>query len=406
MHKQRALSRNSFFFIAFIFLASSCNIKTSPVELGGIDVTPPDLTDDFVIEFALRQNTTEEEERTVVIQARKFDANLNNLEALCGVDGKNCDCQLFNSATLEDFVLADKKTLNAELNTLECEIPQSVSPSSITHVRIVNETEEEKLRSGKIKILSSLTLAEVVRNTDPGAVRSIYRYSCTRFFLEGAGVSRNFTVTCIERMQLSFLLANYNFYLFSQVNEESNNFSDRAPSTYYEGDENGLTCGLRIPNYNCGLPEHAPIFGLYGLQTDLFSLGVVMYPYPDFEITNDTPLPIYGFAALPDVNLNCPPGLVKASSREALPASHVDANLPSDSSNFINETGNLNDNIFQILSEASVNFQLRKRHSTGPCSCDAQACTCPEPTSQSTIIQRVPYERRTPVFCVIPKELL
>lgn len=376
-----------------------------------MDVTPPNLSDDFVIEFALRQGTEEEEqeqERTIIIQARKFDSVLDNLGSLCGVDGRFCECQLFSLiGGEEEFILAEKKSLNEELNILECEIPESVHvPAAITHVRIVNEVNEEKLRSGKIKVLTTLSLAEVVRDTDPGTVRKIYRYACSRTFLEGEGVSRNFTITCLDGMRLAFLLATYNFYLFSQVNEEQNNFSDRANVFYYEGDNNGLICGLRIPDYSCGLPENAPIFGLSSIRTELFSLGIIMYPYPDFEITDETPIPVYGFAAFPDSKLNCPPGLVKASSRVAVPASHVDQDAENDSSNFINETGNLNDNLYQIVSESDLSFRLLKRNDSGPCSCDTQECICPNPRSGTEIIQNVPYENRTPVFCVIPKELL
>lgn len=352
---------------------------------------PVDTTDNFVLEFALRDvaaagvNT-----RDVVIQGRVGSSG-NLFANICGTDASRCSCNFFDKDALTTPIAAASKAVNLDLNLFSCTIPAAVADgdlADIEYVRLQDNT--GTIASGQLRIRTSLTLTEVLGSgVTQDKVRKIYAYTCARTFLEGSGISGG-SIQCVNGMQLASLGANYQFYLFQQVDLSADNFASRVSETFYG--QTGTVCGLVIRRVSCGTQTLLK-YGLLASPSAKFPIKISLTAGPDQPITD------FGYSARTDTNVVCPPGLVKVRQFQAVPSTYTGGN-----SNFVNDAqGSLNDNRLDLATTAVPNFVVQRLGPTG--TCDA-AGNCPAPGGSLQEIQSVAYNSLNPILCVIPPNLL
>ncbi len=374
----------------------SCS-NTEPKVLGpeGFDATPSatDTADSFSLEFALRDTlNVAATNRNVAIQGRT-SSDSADFTNFCSADGSTCTCSFFTETDTATAIAADTVTLNAELNVLTCTVPASIADAdldTIAFARITNTT--GTFASGFIRVKSQLTLEETTRGLATSSIRKVFRYDCTRTFLEGSGISST-QIACVNGMSLAFLRADYNFYLFQQVDLSQDNFSERGIDVAYEATGAGGTCGQVINRVTCG-NNNTLRYGLAATANDVFRIAITLTSGPEPNGTQS----FVGFAASTDSNLNCPPGLVQIRPFQAVPGTHT-----RESSNFVNTDGSLNNTLLEPATETIANFELLRQEAGG--TCDA-AGTCPPPSGGFSTEQNIAYDILNPVLCAIPLTLL
>ena len=178
----------------------------------------------------------------------------------------------------------------------------------------------------------------------------------------------------------------------------NDNFAQKGESALYNAQGDGNTCGQQITQSSCGPREGDPRYGLTAIASAKFRIAITLTsgPEPDGQQV------FVGFAATTDNNLNCPPGLVKIRPFQAFPSTHTDPTAPSDSSNFVNSDGSLNDTILEVGTNTEDNFLLEKQENTVVCTDGV----CPAPNGGAGIVQNVAYDPLSPQLCAIPEFLL
>lgn len=385
-----------FAIIATSILLSSC-LGTTPKKLGPEDFeavpSPVDTADSFAIEFALRDTLNiSETTRSVSLQGRT-SSDSADFTNFCAADGSQCSCAFFTESDPTTEAATSDISLNTDLNVITCTIPATIADDDldeIAFVRITNST--GTFSSGLLRVKTQLTLEETVRGLDTGTIRKIFRYECTRTFLEGSGISAT-QIACLDGMELAFLRADYSFYLFQQVDLTVDNFNEKGIDVSYEDTGNGGTCGQVINRITCG-SNNTLRYGLAGAANDTFRIAITLTSGPEPNGTQS----FVGFAAQTDSNLNCPPGLIPIRPFQAVPGTHVRA-----SSNFVNTDGSLNNTLLEPASETIANFELNRQGAGG--TCDATG-TCPPPAGGFSVEQDIAYDTLNPVLCAIPQTLL
>jgi hypothetical protein len=312
---------------------------------------------------------------------------------ICGADASKCACSFFKGSDTSTAFPALTKSVNQEINVMTCQVPAGILDAELgtLFVRITDSSGTKN--SGLMRVKSQLVLADILGELPQGQIRKVFGYTCARTFLEGSGISGTSIDCNTAGMQLGFLGADYQFYLFQQVDLTVNNFNERGNELSYNGDAaTGLTCGLLIKKYSCS-NTNVLKFGLAAAATAKFRIGITFTSGPE-------PLGrqgFYGFAAPTDSNLNCPPGLVKIRPFQAVPSTYTAV-----ASNFVNSDGRLNDNRVEVASSTVANFELRRRAPSAAC----VAGVCPAPSAGTSVVQSIPYSSLNPFLCAIPQELI
>lgn len=380
-------------------------LGSNPKDHGGRSLTNQtsspreDTTDNFVLELAHRETTLAgTRNRAVTVQGRA-STQANLFVNICGLDASKCTCTFFLSTNMSTGFTATSQSVNQDINTLSCQIPAGITDANLDelaletnlllYLRITDST--GTVNSGQIRVKSKVTLADVIGSLPQGQVRKVYSYSCTRTFLEGSGISGG-TIACADGMLLGALDADYQFYLYQQVDLSANNFNERGQEQYYNAG-NGLLCGLQMRRLACNANNNL-VYGLSAVSTDKFRIAVQLTSGPE----PNGKFGFVGFAATTDSNLNCPPGLVKIRPYQAVPSTYTDQ-----PSNFVNTSGALNDTRLELATTAQPNFTLR-RHAPSGVACANQICS--SPAAGTSNVQDIAYSALSPVLCAIPGELL
>lgn len=318
-------------------------------------------------------------------------------DTACGGSGERCECLFFRSTQDRDPVRSAGSRASRRTNVFSCTVPSVITDAQLdagllTHalVRLRNGAQVTELTS----VRSAISLQDVLGSLEQEQVRGIFRYSCSRTFFEGEGVSEQ-QISCLPGQHLGVIAARYNFYTFRSA------FDVNAPGgdSAFPSDICGRNSFLKI-QCTGNTPELR--YGLYRLNEGPFVVGVTLTRAPEGENLSDT----YGFAALPDENGVCAPGMEKARAWLAQPASMLPSgpSCPADGcpSNFINASGALGNTLVEISHPA--NFQVARQPNATPC--DA-AGSCMDATfGGAQEAQSVPYAAISPVVCVIPPGLL
>lgn len=181
-------------------------------------------------------------------------------------------------------------------------------------------------------------------------------------------------------MKLSYYQARQNYYLYSDISGEDSNMDMETGQIFYPS-----VCGLKLTQLDCDPHSLTMSFGLSEIPEGIFTLALSLTP--GAEITS--PL-IYGYAAQPDANGQCPSGLVLVHPYTAhLPPILFESNLVAQS----------NDTVFTQDSGAQpANDLITFFPASGAC----QNGICPAPSGNGINVLSVPYEEETPGICVIP----
>jgi hypothetical protein len=218
----------------------------------------------------------------------------------------------------------------------------------------------------------------------PSHINSIFKYQCERTFLEGEGINERWA-SCPAGQRLGTIQAKYSFYLFASENDS--NFSDIGTTYPYQNP----ICDRSMIAMSC---EAAAIeqFGVSKYKEGIFQVGISLTPAPG------TGPRLYGFAALPYSNGECPEGLEKVNPYMAQPSSIWEP-LPS---TFINRNNSLNN--FEVRGENGhlPMFEISRSANLVPCDVRNGSCRFAE-FGPKAVIQTVPYIKLTPSVCVLPK---
>jgi hypothetical protein len=365
----------------------------------GAQAAPGISSHSIPLEFVYRSD----ENRTVLFQGYRGNERRegDGLESFCGSSGQSCRCLLFRSASDRSPVQGVTAVLSPRHNSWSCNIPQGFHPGDFTFARLENKA-SRGARSDRMRVRSRLELSEITGGLDNAKVRGIYRYSCTRTFLEGEGVSP-LQVSCPPSQRLGLIEANYQFYLYNS--QMGGNLHEKGSGSVYEFP----VCERQIEKFRCNsTPELR--WGLYGERNGIFQVGITLTARPEGDYATS----IYGFAALPDLAGNCPAGLVKIRPWVAQPESITEGSLDglNPPSSFVNQNNSLNNTLLELAPPA--NFQVLRMASKTPC--EAQhSDPAPRPAPGScrnaefrgaALAKESGYTALSPVVCAIPSEAL
>lgn len=416
------------YFLAALFLGvaahfSSCisggALGTTVKTLGVTSASSTRLAsadiDVFALTLAFRDNT-DTTNRTVVVQGVRNNTPAH-LVNVCGSFGEKCTCEFYQTLSVTSAVTKTNTIgISDNNNSLSCTIAGTVTPSNFKTVRVV--TIDGKSASALIPIETKLSLSQIIGGLSNKKVRKIMRYSCTRSFFEGEGVT-SAQISCTSGQHLGIITADYDFYLYSS--QVDNNVTKKGGDTAWPNVCNFPYVPLQV---NCGNSVPSVRFGLYSESAEPFTVAVSMS-------ANSTPTSteVYGFAALPDSAGNCPIGLIKVRPWVAQPASMVH---PTNclQSNFINTNGSLNNTIveeatasptptFAVTVQPSIGNidcgvgQTNSGASASTVNCRVTATTtkgvgdCSEEIlDAATVKQTVNYTPLSPIVCAISKDYL
>lgn len=361
----------------------------------------------FSITNAYRKDTNPDNGRVVALQGVRNIASAS-LATNCGTAGATCQCVFYKSTSDTAPVTGtiSANGLSTANNSLSCSIPASVPDNQVdlyTKVRL--KTTDGTKSTGFININTSLTLTDVIGDLAQAKVRGIYRYSCTRTFFEGQGVSAT-GVDCPASQNLGLITAAYNYYLYNS--QSGGNLNKKGSNVAWDS----AICEKQLPRLTCdSTPEVR--WGLYAEQTGIFQVGITMVAN---GVDSDASQ-IYGYAALTDSAGNCPTGLIKISQWEAQPQSIIQGSINGSNppSSFVNQSNNLNNKIVEDANPATPHspFLVFRAANQTPCAPTGSAPPNPAPGScvnvtfnGSSQVQSVAYTKLTPVVCAIPKDLI
>jgi hypothetical protein len=359
----------------------------------------------FSITNAYRKDTDPDDGRVVALQGVRNIASAS-LATNCGTSGATCQCLFYTSTSDTSPVSGtiSANGLSAANNSFTCTIPGAVDPDNYTKVRL--KTTDGTKSTGFINISTTLTLTDVIGDLAQAKVRGIYRYSCTRTFFEGEGVSAT-GVECPALpggQKLGLITAAYNYYLYNS--QSGGNLAKKGSNVAWDS----AICEKQFPRLTCdSTPEVR--WGLYAEQTGIFQVGITMVAN---GVDSDASQ-IYGYAALTDSAGNCPTGLIKISQWEAQPASIIQGSINGSNppSSFVNQSNNLNNKIVEDANPATPHSPFLVFRASNAVPCAPTGSTDPVPGSCRNVafngasqVQSVAYTKLTPVVCAIPKNLI
>lgn len=398
------------FLVAASLIFVSClgsGVKTLGTKQAGGTGTEDTDSDSFSITLAYREDANPDDSTIVTLQGVRNLASAKLIN-LCGANAVSCTCEFYKSTSDTSPAGSSSVGISDENNSVSCtmDIASLPAPNNDpdTYTHVVVKTTDGTKSSGLIQIKTSLTLADVLGDLDKKNVRKIYRYSCSRTFFEGEGVTPS-NITCLTTgHRLGIIRANYDFYLYEDT--QGGNRGDKGGDTAFDSPICGYNQTLKI---SCTASTPSLRYGLYGAQAEPFIVAVTMTPAP--EGTNA----IYGFAALPDSAGNCPTGLVKIRPHQAQPASLISGpntqgcataavpppqgQLPS---SFVNNNS-LNNTLVEESSQVTSTFDVTREWNNTPCdgTGDCSAITF----GGTCTAQTVAYTALTPIVCAIPPSL-
>jgi hypothetical protein len=392
-----------------LLLAVSCSLaaclgtdaKTLGKKTVGGKGTGATDSESFSITIAYRKDAEPDDGRLVVIQGVR-DLASASIASLCGSTGATCQCIFYKSSSdTAPLTSTPPNGLSVGNNSFSCTIPGATDPDLYTKVRL--KTNDGTKSTGFLDIKNSLTLEDVIGDLDKAKVRGVHRYSCTRTFFEGEGVSAS-AVDCPPEQRLGLITAAYTFYIYNS--QLGGNMSEKGSNSAYEQP----ICERQFNKLTCdGTPDLR--WGLYAEKTGPFQVAISMTANPEGENATG----VYGFAALPDSGGNCPTGLVKIRPWEAQPQSIIAGSIDGTNppSSFVNQTNNLNDRQVEISQPSGFVVRRQANPNTPATRCAPANSADPAPGSCRNVVfggsvtqQTVTYTGITPVVCAIPKDLM
>jgi hypothetical protein len=401
--------------VLFVCLAVSGCIGNAPKTVSKKSTIDPNATavtdaDSFSITFAYRDGSNAAN-RTVQLQGvRSTSASLTDI---CGTSGTSCTCDFYqlnadgSVNTASPTSAAATVGISKDNNSFTCSISGAVAASNFAKVRL--RTIDGLKSTGFIDVSNSLTLQQVIGDISPKQINKVYKYTCSKTFFEGEGVSTS-SITCDLQtlsiaQHLGLITAYYDYYLYT--NQTSGFNASQFQSSFWPA-----ICSRSANEFtiaSCGASPQDLRYGLSNVAAGPFQIKVTLTRAPQQDSTNAPLSAAYGYAASPDTSGNCPTGLVAARPYQARPASittgSIDGTNPT--SNFINiGDGTINNTVVETT--APANFQVQRQPS-------ATACQLGGPTPGSCVgatfggsstVQSVAYSAMTPIICVIPKDLL
>jgi len=395
-----------------ISLSSSC-LSSGIKKLGSSSSstnTETDNTSSFTITVAFRDPSSDSgtPERTVALQGVSGSTSAS-FANYCNDTGSDCTCEFYTSTsdTSPGDTADDGISYSSTNNTITCEMESAIadaSVSSYTYVRL-KSTASDYVASGLIPIKTSLALTDILGSIDTTKARKIFQYGCDFTFLEGQGLS-TLPGICTASQSLGLITATYNYYLYSGIGDSAstdNNTTKKGTQTV------ATACDFQFLQQNCLGSNGASVvkFGLLKEQIAPFSVKLSAPPAPN--VAAET----IGFAALPDVNNNCPTGLSKIRPYTVTPSSivpgiayHSSPNGPGTNhpdgiyTSFVNSSNTLNNQIFASTTSTPDSFDIYRQDNATTCaaggSCLQVAFNQPEQIYGYT------YQSQSPVLCVIP----
>jgi hypothetical protein len=392
-------------------LLTSC-LGTEAKRLGNKSSATSTSTDtdieSFSITNAYRKDTNPDNGRVVALQGVR-NLPSASLSTNCGTSGATCQCLFYKSTSDTSPVggTVSANGLSTANNSFSCSIPISVPDNEVdlyTKVRL--KTTDGTKSTGFINISTTLTLSDVIGDLAQAKVRGIYRYSCTRTFFEGEGVSAT-GVECPALpggQKLGLITAAYNYYLYNS--QSGGNLGQKGSNVAWDSP----ICEKQFPRLTCDTTPEVR-WGLYAEQTGIFQVGITMVAN---GVDSDASQ-IYGYAALTDSAGNCPTGLIKISQWEAQPQSIIEGSINGSNppSSFVNQSNNLNNKIVEDANPTTPHSPFLVFRASNAVPCAASGSADPTPGSCKNVafngpsqVQSVAYTKLTPVVCAIPKDLI
>jgi hypothetical protein len=386
-------------FFAALLLLHSC-LGTNAKTLGKKSVTgiTPADADSFSVTIAYREDANPLDGRNVQLQSIRGLAAANLVNS-CGAKGTACTCDFYrknaDGSVDPAFVTATTVGISKDNNSFSCTIPGVESPDNFVLVRL--RTTDSLKTTGFIDIKTTLTLQDVIGDLSVNKVNKIYKYSCSRTFFEGEGVSTT-EIVCQNSQKLGLISATYDYYLYQS--KLAGNMSDKFSDAYW-----GAVCSrpnAEFARFSCGTSIPDLRYALYAEPVAPFLVKIEMTKAPE---GTDLKVP-YGYAALPDTSGTCPTGLVAIRPWLAEPASITAGTIDglNPPSNFLNiGAGSLNNIV--IETSAPANFVVNRQSNANPCAPVGGSCAAAT-FNLMTPVQSVSYSGLTPVVCAIPKSLV
>ncbi len=344
------------------------------------------------LEFAYRDAASADGRRVVILQGMR-DRSFQ-FASFCGTAGEKCECLLYRAAGDPAPLRSAGASMSVPSNTFACNIPGDASTPDQIQLAAVRIRKAQLITEAQ-RIKTSLRLEEVLGLHAKDKVRGIFRHSCERTFFEGEGAQIDGSMQCPPSQRLGALLAKYNFYTYKSASDSNAPGGDVA----YPSPICGRTDFLRV---KCTGSTPSLRYGLYKEPTDLFPTLVSLRRAPQ----EGTATP-YGYAAKPERNGLCPPGLVRIHTWVAQPASIVQGTLdpiaPSPPSTFVNINNALNDSLLELAQPSSF-LVLRQANQTR---CHGVTGDCSRATfgGRATAIS-AEYANYPTKLCVLPPNLL
>jgi hypothetical protein len=367
----------SFFAFFGLFLTgfAQASVNVSPVE--------------FVYRDPLNDGGT-------VVAVQGLRDGTHALQMACGSGGENCECLFLRSPTDRNPLKISVISMDGDNNVAYCSLGEVIEDATSFHFLILRNHGAQTVTDLQ-PIRTELTLQEVLGgNFAKQKVVGVYRYTCSRTFLEGEGVNAA-AITCTAGQHLGLISASYSFYTYRSGQGGNVGGGDVA----FPGPICDLNSLLKI---QCSASTPELRFGFYSEAKAPFVVGVQMTRAPEAAPGDTNPLTsLYGYAALPSSGGFCPVGLVKARQWAAQPASITQGSLGNNPpSSFINQGNSLNDTQVEISQPA--NFLVGRQANATPCSGTGDCSNAA--FAKVTKAESVPYQGLSPVLCVLPPNLL
>lgn len=347
------------------------------------------------VEFAYRRDANPDDHRAVIVQGER---GKTDLYAQCGPGGWDCECLFYKYREREPSAAPVNAVATKDWNSLSCPIGSEVrNPDDITEVRVRKRSRE--FVTGKVQILTSLSLGQVLGPLLEKKVNKVFRYECGKTFLEGEGVGfgcpDGACITCVNNQRLGAIHATYSYYTF-QAGEGA---LPKFTASYYPG-----ICGRpegEFARASCVGSTPDLRFGMYRESRAPFVARVQLTNAPEGEER----ISAVGFAALPDAGGECPAGLDPVRIWRASPSSITEGSIDgvNPPSGFINVGLSLDDHVLETTAPSS--FSVVRQANLVKCDIADGDCSNAQLGGLETV-QSVPYVATSPKACVIPKHLI
>jgi hypothetical protein len=380
-------------------------VKTLGTKSGSAGATPATDADTFAITFAYRDGAG----RVVQLQGVRTNVAAG-LTSVCGVTGTSCACDFFETGLTSATATSATVGISKENNSFSCAISGATAPGNFDRVRF--RTIDGLKMTGFIAIKTSLTLQQVIGDLSINKVNKIYKYTCSRTFFEGEGVSSTCAggasscINCLPNIaqRLGLINANYDYYLWDNK-EGGGNRSGKFVASYWPG-----ICGRADGEFaraNCASSPPDTRYGLYSVPAGAFNIRIQMTRAPEQATGSDPLTTTYGYAATPDSSGNCPTGLVAVRPYMAQPSSITagSVNGINPPSNFLNTgDGILNNTVIETSQPAD--FAVSRQANSAPCVLVTGSCATATFGAITPAQNPAVYTALSPVVCVIPKVMV